>query len=164
MYELISIITNNGTIIENIPNDLYIPEDLKRFYEITNNNIVVMGRKTFDTLKNPLKNRINIVITRNKELKNAVNLFYCNLDELENTLKNLKNLNKKVFIIGGGEIYNSLIDSCNILHLTIAYKDIVGKDKLLLDNINKNYKLVEESQLYYSTNSKCNYKYLTYKK
>ena len=40
MYELISVVTEDGKIIENIPNDFHIPEDLKRFREITTNNIV----------------------------------------------------------------------------------------------------------------------------
>ena len=43
-----------------------IPEDLKHFKELTNNNVVVMGRKTWNSLPtNPLPNRTNIVITRN---------------------------------------------------------------------------------------------------
>ena len=54
------VIGNNNTI------PWYVPEDLKRFRDLTLHSIVVMGRKTFESLPNgPLKNRINIVITNN---------------------------------------------------------------------------------------------------
>lgn len=164
MYELISIITENGNIIENIPNEFYIPEDLKIFKEITTNNIVVMGRKTFDTLKKPLPNRINIVITKNNSYQNSINLFFCKLEELENLLTLLNLLDKKIFIIGGCQIYDKLFDKCNKLHLTVVYKNIDSKNQLPYDKINTKYKITNESELYYSINEKCNFKYISYQK
>ena len=44
-----------------------IPKDLKRFKELTQGHNVIMGRKTFESLPNPLPNRVNIVVTRNTE-------------------------------------------------------------------------------------------------
>jgi dihydrofolate reductase len=164
MYELVSIITENGNIIENIPTEFYIPEDLKRFKEITSNHIVVMGRKTFDTLKKPLINRINIVITKNSSYQNNTNLFFCKLEELDNLLNSLNNLNKKIFIIGGCDIYNQLFDKCDKLHLTIVYKDINCQNQLSMNKINSNYEIISESEVYYSDNEKCNYKYISYQK
>ena len=165
MYELISLITVNGTLIENIPQDFYLPEDLKRFKEMTTNHIVVMGRKTFDTLKKPLSNRINIVITRNKQYQNSINVFYCSLEELDGVLQHMKQFNKKVFVIGGGEIYNALLDKCDTLHFTIvdnkknnsAYEFPFGK-------INRDYSMVESFELYYSNIANCHYTYITYQK
>jgi dihydrofolate reductase len=174
LYDLISIVTEEGNVIENIPDDFYIPEDLKRFYELTNNNIVVMGRKTFDTLKKPLKNRINIVITKNTNYQNLNNLFYCKLEDLDNILNKLKDLDnilnkpkdldKKIFIIGGYEIYNTLINKCNKLYLTIVYSKINGKKLLSFDKINNEYQIIDQSEIFYSTNTKCNYNYITYQK
>jgi dihydrofolate reductase len=164
MYELISVVTENGTIIENIPNDFYIPEDLKRFRNITTNHIVIMGRKTFDTLKKPLKNRINIVITTNESYKNSINLFFCKLEDLDNVLNTINLLNKRIFLIGGCDIYNKLFDKCDKLHLTIVYKNIDHKNKLPYDKINNNYEIVDASELFYSVNEKCNFKFITYKK
>ena len=46
-----------------------IPKDLKRFKELTQGHNVIMGRKTFESLPNPLPNRVNIVVTRNTEYK-----------------------------------------------------------------------------------------------
>jgi dihydrofolate reductase len=164
LYNLISIVTEEGNVIENIPDDFYIPEDLKRFYELTNNNIVVMGRKTFDTLKKPLKNRINIVITKNTNYQNSNNLFYCKLEDLDNILNKLDIINKKIFIIGGYEIYNTLINKCNKLYLTIVYSKINGKKLLSFDKINNDYQIIDQSEIFYSTNTKCNYNYITYQK
>jgi dihydrofolate reductase len=171
LYDLISIVTEEGNVIENIPDDFYIPEDLKRFYELTNNNIVVMGRKTFDTLKKPLKNRINIVITKNTNYQNSNNLFYCKLEDLDNILNKLEDfdnkldiINKKIFVIGGYEIYNTLINKCNKLYLTIVYSKINGKKLLSFDTINNEYQIIDQSEIFYSTNTKCNYNYITYQK
>ena len=46
----------------------HISSDLKRFKELTSGNIVVMGRKTFESIGKPLPNRKNYVLTRNKNL------------------------------------------------------------------------------------------------
>ena len=54
-----NVIGNKNKLIWNIPNDL------KRFKGLTTGHSVIMGRKTFDSLPNPLPNRDNIVITRN---------------------------------------------------------------------------------------------------
>ena len=163
MYELIAIISQNNKLISDIPFKFHIPEDLKRFYEITKNNIVVMGRKTYETLNKPLKNRINIVITKNpKRYNDSVNLFFCTLDDLDSKISLLSLFNMKVFIIGGSEIYNKLISKCNILHLTIVYKNLNNVMDFPQDTIKK-YKIIDESELFYSNNENCNFKYVTYK-
>ena len=67
-FNIISCFNNNRVIGNN--NDLIykIKEDLQRFKSITKNNVVIMGRKTFESLPNkPLPNRVNIVITRDKD-------------------------------------------------------------------------------------------------
>ena len=73
----------------------YIPEDLKLFQKITKNHIIVMGRKTFESLPNgPLKNRINIVITNQTELYDKSNetLIYTNFS---NSFEIFNKLQKK---------------------------------------------------------------------
>ena len=164
MYELISLITVNGTLIENIPQDFYLPEDLKRFKEMTTNHIVVMGRKTFDTLKKPLANRINIVITRNKQYQNSINVFYCSLEELDGVLQHMKHFNKKVFVIGGGEIYNALLDKCDTLHFTIVDNKKNSAYEFPFGKINRDYSMVESFELCYSNIANCHYTYITYHK
>lgn len=99
----------NGQLLE------YISDDLKRFKELTSNNTVVMGRKTWESLPNkPLPNRFNIVLTSTpSQMKQTVNTkfltmndFLMNLDSLEEFMNEY---GKEIFIIGGGQIYHSLL-------------------------------------------------------
>ncbi|MBN2619139.1 MAG: dihydrofolate reductase [Spirochaetales bacterium] len=97
----------------------YIPGDLPRFRKLTTGNTVIMGRKTFDSLPNgPLPNRQNIVITRNKDLKIKGAEIAYSLQEAINKSTG------KIFIIGGGQIYE---DSLEIA------------DRLLITKINKQF-------------------------
>ena len=79
------------------------PEDLRFFRQMTENNVVVMGRKTWESLPHrPLKNRINIVLSRN-QMENLPENTYC-FNSLEKALS-YENNDKKIFVIGGSEIY-----------------------------------------------------------
>lgn len=95
-----------------------IPEDLKRFKKITSDNIVVMGRKTYESIGRPLKNRINIVITRDREYKVEGAVIVHSLEEAIKKLKDYEN--KNVFIIGGGQIYNQAIEIADRLYITLV--------------------------------------------
>lgn len=80
--------------------------DMKMFKELTSNNIVIMGRKTFDSLGKALPNRINMVITRNK-------YFYCEdvicVGNINKAIELAREYGKDAFIIGGGEIYSQAL-------------------------------------------------------
>lgn len=91
----------------------HIPEDLKHFRKETEGNIVVMGRKTFESFGKPLKNRDNYVLTSNKGfLYEGVTTLNSKEDVLSLTDKG------DVFIIGGGEIYKEFIDYADMLIIT----------------------------------------------
>ena len=100
-----------------------IKEDLQFFKSMTNNSTVIMGRYTFESIKSvPLPNRCNIIITRNKEIKESENngatsLIYKN--SLEDALFfALKEKNHEIFIIGGAQIYQQSICYADKLYLT----------------------------------------------
>lgn len=113
-----NIIGNNNNLI------WYIPEDLKNFKRITSNNLVVMGRKTFDSIGKPLPNRINIVLTKKIEYiskyRNYNNLYF--LQSFDDIIEFInKNYNdKKIFIIGGETVYRYFINNnlYNKIYLT----------------------------------------------
>ena len=92
--------------------------DQKFFRETTTGKVVVMGRKTLESFPNglPLKNRTNIVLTRNPkyEVKDAIVVH--SLDELREELK--KYNSEDIYIIGGEQIYNALVDECDVAHIT----------------------------------------------
>lgn len=102
--------------------------DMNFFKDKTVNNIVIMGSKTLLSLPNrrPLKNRLNIILTRNKdnyirEYLDFDNILFLNYEELINFF-NTKH-NKIIYIIGGKEIYTLLLPLCNKIWLTILNND-----------------------------------------
>jgi len=95
-----------------------IPADQKFFRETTTGKVVVMGRKTLESFPNglPLKNRTNIVLTRDKNytVKDAIVLH--SLEELREELK--KYPSEDIYVIGGETIYRQLLDDCDVAHIT----------------------------------------------
>ena len=107
----------------------HFPADLKHFKEVTthatsaqNKNVVVMGRKTWDSLPDkfkPLPNRINVVLTRNKNLQLPANVYkIASLNELDKILK--KTTPKRIFIIGGAQVFEEALKNPRTkrIHLT----------------------------------------------
>jgi dihydrofolate reductase len=94
------------------------PADLKRFKNITTNNVVVMGRKTYESIGKPLPNRDNIIVSHNAMTIPGTTV--CTMSYLLDNLKNLSE-DKKVWIIGGKDIYKQalILDICDILDITI---------------------------------------------
>ena len=95
-----------------------IPQDMKFFRETTTGKVVVMGRKTLETFPGgqPLKNRVNIVITRDKnyEMKGAVIVH-----SVEEALEEVKKYNSEdVYVIGGDSIYKQMLQYCDLAHVT----------------------------------------------
>jgi len=90
-----------------------IPEDMQRFKETTLNKVVVMGRKTFESLPNGkgLSNRVNIVLTKDNSFKAENVITVSSLSEALNKIK--KYPPDDVFIIGGGEIYKVFLEYCD---------------------------------------------------
>lgn len=150
-----------------------LPEDLRRFRELTLNNIVVMGRKTFQSISKPLKNRINIVITRQPEKLNYFkDIIYTTLEELDNTLSTIyekeENKNKKTFVIGGSEIYSKLIDKCHTMYITEIYRpynnsEFLNPEKYTFFHYDPNEWFIDyKSKEYTSEKSQIVYNYIDY--
>jgi len=107
-------------------NDLmwHLPADMNFFKETTKNQIVVMGRKNYDSIPEkfrPLPNRLNVVLTRNKDFNADNCLVFNSLDECFDHFKD--EMERKVFIIGGGEIYKMALESNRLNEMYITYID-----------------------------------------
>lgn len=96
----------------------HLKGDMKFFRETTSGNVVVMGRKTLDSFPGgkPLKNRINIVLTNNAEFERENVITVHNIKELSQKLSEYED--KKIFVIGGGEIYFLLLPFCTRAYIT----------------------------------------------
>jgi len=100
-----------------------LPMDLKYFKEKTQNKVVVMGRKTFESLPfKPLKNRVNIVITTDKEFHYEGIVVVNSFEELFEKLKDYND--EDVFLIGGSSIYNKLMERCRLAYITKVHKKV----------------------------------------
>ena len=130
----------NGNLLEKIP------EDMKYFKELTTNNIVIMGRKTWDSLpKKPLPNRTNIVITNQKRSEENGAKFMTLEDAMRYAIVNRPT---DVFIIGGGSIYKGFLPICDKVYLTkimISHEnvDTYFPNIELMDN----WKCIEQSEI-----------------
>ena len=94
-----------------------LSEDLKRFKKLTSNNLVVMGRKTFDSIGRPLPNRKNIVLSNNSNLEiDGVEVFN-SPDEVISLYKEMPE-KKDMYIIGGTFVYKLFLEYCDYLYIT----------------------------------------------
>lgn len=118
----------------------HISEDLKRFKKLTNGHHIIMGRKTFESIGKALPNRINIVVTRDKNYDAPGCVIATSLDEAFELSKN----DIEVFIIGGGEIYRQAIPYADHIYLTKV--DAEFKGDTFFPALNPEDWIVETSQ------------------
>ncbi len=95
-----------------------IPADMKFFRETTTGKVVVMGRKTLESFPNgqPLKKRVNIVLTHDRNFKAGDATIVHSMEELREELK--KYPSEDIYVIGGETIYKQLLDDCDVAHIT----------------------------------------------
>ena len=148
-----NVIGNKNKLIWNLPNDL------KRFKNLTTNHSVIMGRKTFESLPNPLPDRDNIVITRDTNYSKP-NIQVCS--SIEDAI-NLTKTDTQPFIIGGGEIYTQTINIVDRIELTRVHEEFDGDayfPEIPLDI----FELINEENYNSDLENEFDYSYLTYKK
>lgn len=95
----------------------YIKGELKRFKNLTENNIVIMGRKTYESLKKPLDNRVNIILSTNPDFVVKNSFVFDNLDKAITFCKK-EFPDKNIFIIGGANLYRQILDIVDIMYIT----------------------------------------------
>lgn len=95
-----------------------IPADMKFFRETTTGKVVVMGRKTLESLPNgqPLKGRTNLVLTRDGNYRVRGAKTCGSLEELWQELK--KYPSEDIYVIGGESVYRQLLDACDTAYIT----------------------------------------------
>lgn len=138
---LVAAVTKNNVIgnLGKLP--WHIPQELQHFKEITLGYPVLMGRKTWDSLTNPLSNRINIVLTRNKcYLEPYQNIKFFN--SMETAFKSVSS--EKLFIIGGAELFSQTISIADEMIFSIINKDYEGDT--YFPNFDKNEWVIEISK------------------
>ena len=129
-----------------------LADDMAYFKKMTTgngNNAVVMGRKTFESLPKPLRNRDNYVLTHDKDYKKDGAITINSFDELNND--DIINKYEDIWIIGGGSIYEQAMRECDVtdIYLTKIYNKHPFADIFFINlNDYDNIRLVEESCLH----------------
>jgi len=114
MITLIAAVAENNALGKDNQLLWHLPDDFKRFKNITSGFHIIMGRKTFESFPKPLPNRTHVIITRQKD--------YCPdgcivVNSLEEAIKSCPK-DEEIFIIGGGEIYTQSMDIAHKIDIT----------------------------------------------
>jgi len=129
IISLVAIISENRVLADTkLESTNHIPWrlslDLKRFQQITTRHPIILGRTTFETMKSPLKNRTNIIVTRNQNYE----AFGCPVvHSVDEAIKWASVTEKEeIFIVGGAQIYTECLPFADRLYLTIVEGDTEG--------------------------------------
>lgn len=142
--KLLILIDNKNAIAKDGKQILFIDDDLHMFRDYTSNNIIVMGRTTFDEIGRQLPNRISVVFTRS-DRKDKKDLYYVDsIEKLDEIIK--KYPDKEVFVIGGAEIVKLLWHRLDELIVTRVDTVVEGADTFIPEF--DDFKLVDKSEIY----------------
>lgn len=145
-YSIIAAISDNFVIGNGLKIPWHIPEDFKLFKEKTQNSIVIMGKKTWDSLPiKPLPNRINIVISK-QILQEPKAIIVNSIDKAFEIAKDkAKQENKPIFVMGGASIYKQTIQDAKYLYLSHVKGEFEGD--IFFPQFNKeNYKIIDKQE------------------
>lgn len=124
MLSIIVAVAENNVIGKDNGLIWHLPEDLKRFKQLTTGHTIIMGRKTFESLGRVLPNRKHIVLCKSNLLKIQ--------DENVEVLSDIKLLDKYIqteeenFVIGGASIYRLLMPYVNKMYITKIHQSFEG--------------------------------------
>lgn len=98
----------------------HLPEDFKWFKQLTTGNVIVMGRKTFESIGKPLPNRETIVLSRSQFSYPGVRTI-SDMSEID-----LAGDSREVYICGGAQVYAQALPLCSDLYLTLVKREVEG--------------------------------------
>jgi dihydrofolate reductase len=103
----------------------HIPDDLKMFKQLTTGNVVIMGRRTFESIGKPLPNRHNIIISNTMPPVAGAEIYSC----FDDGIRRAKELDRKIFCIGGEKIYKKAIEVANFMYISWINDNYDGDTK-----------------------------------
>jgi len=98
----------------------HLPEDFKWFKQLTTGNVIVMGRKTFESIGKPLPNRETIVLSRSQFSSPGVRTI-SDLSQID-----LAGESREAFIVVGAQVYAQALPLCSDLYLTLVKREMEG--------------------------------------
>ena len=159
MLSLIVAVANNNVIGKGNALIWHLPNDLKRFKEITNEKTIIMGRKTFESLGRILPKRKHIVLCKS----GCLNIN----DERVEIVKDIAELDKYInddeehFLIGGATIYKLLLNKVNKMYITYINEDFDG-DAFFPEFDESEWEIVDREKGIRDEKNPYDYEYITY--
>ncbi len=162
MFSIIAAVDENFAI--GYKNNLLcrISDDMKRFKSLTMGKKVLVGRKTFESIKNGLPGRKMIVVTNNKNYKKEITDDIEICYDLKKILMDNKDTSEEIFIIGGAQIYSFSLAYAKRIYLTHI------KNKFLADTyfpkINESDWQIERLPIFFDAKNNVSFQYEDYKR
>jgi dihydrofolate reductase len=145
MIVMIAAVAENNALGKDNELVWHLPNDFKRFKELTSGHYIIMGRKTFESLGNKaLNGRLNIIITKQKDYK-AVGIVVANSLEDAVFIAH-EHQYKEILIAGGGEIYKQALPKANKIYVTRVETNIDGDTFFEMNEEDWNLSFADEKQ------------------
>lgn len=145
LSHIVAVAANDVIGVQNtLPWD--IPEDMKFFRDKTKGKALIMGRKTFESVGHPLPQRLNVIVTRQKNYPASGPNVVVQPDlpsAIEYCKGQVSKYGEEIFIIGGGEIFKESLPLVDVIYLTRIHKNFPGE--IFYPKLNpKEFDLVEQ--------------------
>ena len=121
---IIVAVSDNGVIGKDNQLLWRLPDDLKRFKQLTLGHPMIMGRKTFESIGKPLPGRTSIVVTRNPDFSHDGVITAHSLESAIEAARQIET--DEIFIIGGGELYRQAEAIADRLYITEVHTEMEG--------------------------------------
>lgn len=140
-----------------------MPAEMQHFVDVTIGDIVVMGRKSYESIPHPpLSDRINIVLTRNEDYEAEGAIVCHNKEEVLAYLKD-QEFKKPIHIIGGSTLFEIFMDEVDVLYRTVIHEVFDG-DTYMPEIDYKQFDLVDQSEGKVDRENKYPHTYYLYEK
>lgn len=183
---IIVAMSQNRVIGKNNRLPWHLPEDLKRFKQITMGHPIIMGRKTYESIGKPLPGRENIVLTRSQDFHaDAIHVVHSLAEALNpphppfskggNLIQEKSNLpplekgggggfKEERFVIGGAELFKLALPQATKIYLTLIEDKFEG-DVFFPDiDFQKEFKVIDETETRFSEKNQLPYHFITYQR
>jgi dihydrofolate reductase len=122
---IVAAVARNGVIGAGGGLPWHLPDDLRLFKETTLGHVLVMGRRTYESIGRPLPGRTTVVLTRQEDWSPGVDDIVVAHD-VEEALERARSLDDEVFVVGGGELYAAALPYADTLAITFVEQEPEG--------------------------------------
>lgn len=144
---------------------VHLPNDLRRFKQLTEGSFVVQGRNTYESIGKPLPNRTNILLSRNTQLDIHPAVFvYNSIDDVLWEYENYAEKQIDLWIIGGAEVYKQFLPHADRIYLTVIDNIFKYADTYFPQFDLSDFKVIEHIENKADDKHIFDYHYITYEK